>query len=45
MFGAQAIDAFRPLQNPGGVPGQIIVDQDICLMQVNALGQHVRGYE
>ena len=41
VLGAHPVDAANPLQNPGGVPGQVIVDDDIRAVQVDAFGQHV----
>ena len=34
---ADAVDASEPLFNPVGVPGQIVVDHQVCPLQVDAL--------
>ncbi len=43
VLGPKPVDTAGPLQYPGRVPGQIVIDQDTRAVQVDAFSQHVRG--
>ena len=40
-----AVDAANPLNEPGWIPGDVIIDDDIGSMEVNAFGKHFSGDE
>ena len=43
MFGADAVDAAKTLDETHGVPVQVVVDDVVAVLQVEALGEDVGG--
>ena len=42
---AEPVESPCPLKHSGGVPGQIVIDKNICPMEVHPFSKHVGGYE
>lgn len=42
---ADAVDAAEALLQPGGVPGEVVVDEEVGLLQVHPLPGGVRGHQ